>query len=102
MWERLSLLPMLVVMTLAVSGREQETTSPADAKPAIGRVLDQFHDAASKADGTRYFSYLAPEAVFLGTDGTERWTKEEFRAYAEPYFSKGKGWTFVPRDRHVE
>ena len=64
-------------------------------------VLDDFHDAASKADEERYFSHFATEGVFLGTDATERWTVEEFRKYVHPYFSKGKGWTYVPRERRV-
>lgn len=64
-------------------------------------VLDDFHDAAAKADGARYFAHFASGGVFLGTDGGERWTVEEFRRYAEPYFSKGKGWTYRPFDRHV-
>ncbi len=64
-------------------------------------VLDDFHDAASKADEERYFSHFAPEGVFLGTDATERWTVDEFREYVHPYFSKGEGWTYVPRHRHV-
>lgn len=66
-------------------------------------VLDQLHAAASRADGPAYFALYAPEAVFIGTDAGERWTKEEFQAYAEPYFSQGKGWTYTPRPgtRHV-
>jgi hypothetical protein len=39
--------------------------------------------------------------VFLGTDATERWTVDEFRRYAHPYFAKGKAWTFRAHDRHV-
>ncbi len=65
-------------------------------------ILDDFHDAAAKADGSRYFGHFAPDAVFLGTDATERWTLGEFKKFAEPYFSKGKGWTYrlVPGTRH--
>jgi hypothetical protein len=67
-------------------------------------VLDAFHDAASKADEARYFGLFAPEGVFVGTDATEVWTVEAFRAYAHPHFSKGKGWTYVPdrKARRVE
>ncbi|HRD47061.1 MAG TPA: nuclear transport factor 2 family protein [Caulobacter sp.] len=67
----------------------------------IGVVLDQLHAAAAKADGPTYFALYTPDAVFIGTDAAERWTLPQFRAYAEPHFSKGKGWTYVPRDRHV-
>ena len=65
------------------------------------KVLDGFHQAAASADGDKYFSLLSDDAVFLGTDATERWSKVEFYDYAKPYFSKGKGWTYDPRDRHV-
>lgn len=83
------------------------TAGTASAQPpsetaAIGTVLDAFHTAASKADEPAYFDLLAPNAVFLGTDATERWDKTAFRAFAHPYFSQGKGWTFKPRDRHVD
>lgn len=67
----------------------------------IGAVLDDFHDAAAKADGHRYFSYWTNESVFLGTDATERWTGDQFLAFAKPYFDQGKGWTYRPRDRAI-
>lgn len=68
---------------------------------AIGAVLDDFHDAAAKADGERYFRHFAPNAVFYGTDATERWSVDEFKAYAQPIFAKGKGWDYKPTERHV-
>ncbi len=67
----------------------------------IEAVLDDFHLAASEADSERYFGHLAEESVFLGTDITERWTKSEFQGYAEPHFSAGRGWTYVPQMRYV-
>lgn len=67
----------------------------------VETVLDAFHDAAARADEPAYFALLADSAVFLGTDATERWTKEEFLAFARPHFASGKGWRFVPRDRQV-
>lgn len=64
-------------------------------------VLDDWHDAAAKADENRYFAHAAYDFVFLGTDASERWDLASFRAFAHPYFAKGKAWTFVPRDRNV-
>jgi hypothetical protein len=73
-----------------------------DAKvAAIGRVLDQLHAAASRADGKTYFDLFAPDAVFIGTDASERWTMDQFRGYALPLFRQGKGWTYKPRLRHI-
>ncbi len=70
-------------------------------EPGVEAVLDSLHRAAAEADGEMYFSLFAPEAIFLGTDATERWTIEEFRAFALPYFDRESAWTYVPRDRHI-
>jgi ketosteroid isomerase-like protein len=68
---------------------------------AVGVAIDDFHDAAAKADEARYFAHMTETGVFLGTDGTERWTKAEFFAYAHPHFAKGKAWTMRSVSRHV-
>ncbi len=94
----LRLAPLLV---LAVP---HEAAAQAPAPPdtaAVSAVLNDFHDAASKADFQRYFGHFAPGGVFLGTDPAERWTVAQFQGYAKPYFDAGQGWTYVPAVRHV-
>lgn len=68
--------------------------APEGAERAIVALLDGWHDAAARADENAYFSALASDAVFMGTDATERWSKDAFRAYAHPHFAKGKAWAF--------
>jgi ketosteroid isomerase-like protein len=68
---------------------------------AISSVLDHWHEAAAKADFEGYFGYMAPGAVFIGTDATEYWTGEEFKTFAKPYFDKGKAWSFTSVERHI-
>lgn len=68
---------------------------------AAGLVLDALHEAASKADGATYFDLFTPDATYIGTDVTEHWSIAEFRAYAEPYFNRGRGWTYTPRSRSL-
>lgn len=67
----------------------------------VGAVIDDFHAAAAAAKEARYFDHLTEDAVFLGTDATERWTKAEFRAYARPHFQEGKAWTFRATRRTI-
>ena len=74
---------------------------PSAAETVIAQVLDAWHAAAAAADEEKYFSFLAPDAVFLGTDPSERWTRDEFRRYAHPYFAKGSAWSFKPVRRRV-
>ena len=68
---------------------------------AAAATLDAVHKAASEADGPTYFDLFTPDAVYIGTDVTERWTLAEFRAFAEPYFARGRGWTYTPRSRSL-
>ena len=67
----------------------------------VAATIDALHAAASRADGAAYFALFTPDARFIGTDATERWTVSEFRAYAEPYFARGQGWTYTPVERTV-
>lgn len=96
---RLTLLGPLL-LTAACATAPDTMTAPD--LSGIDAVLDDFHAAASEADGERYFGHFTPDGVFIGTDAGERWSVEQFRAYAEPHFSKGKGWTYVPRERNVQ
>lgn len=80
---------------------EARRTPVAEARREVDAALDDFHDAASKADADRYFGHFSPGGVFIGTDPHERWTLAQFREYAAPYFSQGKGWTYTPRERNV-
>ena len=90
---------LLPLSSGCASSRAREPQSRAQ---AVAQVLDDFHDAAARADAHRYFSHFAPEGVFLGTDGSERWDVPAFRAYAHPHFAQGKGWTYRATARHVQ
>ena len=68
---------------------------------AINETLDAFHHAAAHADEEAYFDLIATDGVFLGTDATERWPKQEFRRWAEPFFERDSAWTYKPIERHI-
>jgi ketosteroid isomerase-like protein len=89
---------LLLALLLSCACASVPATS---ATPSINAALDDWHDAAAKADEARYFGAMTPEFVFLGTDASERWEVPAFRSFAHPYFAKGKAWTFVPHDRFV-
>ena len=65
-------------------------------------LLNGLHLDAHKGNFESYFDRYSTDAVFLGTDKTERWTIEEFKAYAKPAFSDGHGWTYSVIERNWE
>jgi ketosteroid isomerase-like protein len=72
-----------------------------DAEQEVIRVLDQLHAAAASSDFETYFGLYAADAIFMGTDQSERWTIDEFKGYAQPRFAAGKGWSYVSTGRNV-
>jgi phosphohistidine phosphatase SixA len=81
----------------ALHAARAETGVAAD----VAFTLDDFHDAAAKGDEAIYFAIFPDDAVFLGTDATERWTGAQFKAFAMPYFERGPAWIYVPLRRWV-
>lgn len=76
-------------------------TAQNELKEKINTILDSWHKAATEANFKNYFDLMADDAIFIGTDATENWTKPEFEAYAKPHFDKGKAWNFTSLERHI-
>ena len=75
---------------------------PGNEHRAIHALLDGLHQDAHTGNFERYFARYTEDAVFLGTDKTERWPIEEFKDYAKPAFEDGHGWTYTLVERHIE
>ncbi|WGK66313.1 nuclear transport factor 2 family protein [Flavobacteriaceae bacterium YJPT1-3] len=96
----------LVIALMMLSCQGQETTEatpvdPVEIKAAVNQVLYNWHKAAAEADFDTYFGLMTKDAVFLGTDATENWTRQEFEAFSKPYFEAGKAWSFTKLERNV-
>ena len=70
-------------------------------KDKISQTLDAWHKAAADAKFDTYFNLMADDAIFIGTDATENWTKPDFKVWAKPFFDKGKTWNFTALERHI-
>jgi len=73
-----------------------------DQQAAIDALIDGLHRDAHEGNFQTYFDRYTPDAVFLGTDKSERWTIEKFKVYAEPAFEDGHGWTYLVKERNWE
>lgn len=88
---------ILALLIVAAAGRAGEPPL----RQSVAATLDAWHAAAAAAQEEKYFSFFTADAVFLGTDATERWTTQQFREFAHPYFARGKAWSFRAVERHV-
>lgn len=70
-------------------------------KNNINTLLNNWHKAAANANYKNYFTKMDSLSVFIGTDATENWNKNEFKAYSKPHFNKGKAWSFKTLERNI-
>ncbi len=68
----------------------------------IDALVNGLHQDAHEGKFDSYFDRYSQDAIFLGTDKTERWTIQEFKSYAEPAFADGHGWTYKVIERNWE
>lgn len=102
---------LLITVLLSCTSEEKHlppepSTDPdeerlAESRVAIAALLDSFNVAAANADYEKYFSYFDEESIFIGTDATENWNKQEFMEWSKPYFDKGKAWNFTALERNI-
>ena len=83
----------IVLLMFSQSGWSQEK---------LDALLDGLHQDAHEGNFQPYFARYSSDAIFLGTDKTERWTIEEFKSYAKPAFEDGHGWTYSVVERNWE
>lgn len=93
------LLPLIACISLGAQDLSKSAVREATA--AVAAVLDDWHAAAAQFEEERYFGHLAPEAVFLGIDERERWSKDEFRKWVHPGFLARQIWDFKATRRSI-
>lgn len=83
--------------------RRQEAciTTDTNLRADLGALIDAWHRAAATADEEGFFGRMTPESVYIGTDASERWKRDELRAWAEKAFDRDSAWDFTPADRHI-
>ncbi|WP_044401633.1 nuclear transport factor 2 family protein [Lacinutrix sp. Hel_I_90] len=75
--------------------------SPEELKAEINVALNDWHKAAAEANFENYFNLMTTDGVFIGTDATENWQNDAFRAFSKPYFDTGKAWDFTAIERNI-
>ena len=83
--------------------RRTDDCPPLTDEPALAELdslLDAWHLAAATADSAAFFGRMSPDGVYLGTDASERWLRDELAAWAAPFFRRDTAWAFTPRERH--
>ncbi|MCH2045511.1 MAG: nuclear transport factor 2 family protein [Saprospiraceae bacterium] len=82
---------------------EKLTEQEQDISKQLNKLLDDWHLAAATADEFAYFGVMSPGAIYLGTDASEKWTREEFSQWAKEKkaFDGDTAWDFRAKNREI-
>ena len=97
-----SIILPIVHLTSLLSAQSTKDVIDADSilTVSVNSFINDWHAQASEADKA-YFDKIAKDGIYIGTDATELWTKDEFYLWGKKYFDRGKAWTFTTIDRNV-
>ncbi|MES2129507.1 MAG: nuclear transport factor 2 family protein [Pseudomonadota bacterium] len=93
---------LIAALFFAASASALAQTPAADAsfKLKVATFIDEWHDDAAHARWA-YFDKMAKNGVYIGTDKSELWSRDEFKAWAKRFFDKGKAWSFKSTKRNI-
>ncbi|MFZ6745874.1 nuclear transport factor 2 family protein [Undibacterium sp. JH2W] len=66
----------------------------------VAQFIDEWHDDAAHAR-LQYFDKMAKDGIYIGTDKTERWSRDEFKIWARRFFERPSAWAFTSFNRHI-
>lgn len=93
---------ILIILGFVLFGcKSSQPISKINQEGEINLILNNWHKAAAEANFNNYFNAMTDDAIFIGTDATENWNKQEFIKFAKPYFDRGKAWSFTSLERNV-
>jgi SnoaL-like domain len=88
------------LVVLAFPALAQGTDNDAAYKQQVGAFIDEWHDDAAHSRQA-FFDKMAPTGVYIGTDKTERWARDELKAWSKPYFARPSAWAFKSLKRNI-
>lgn len=86
-------------LSLGVSSAAHAATD-ATLTREVNAFVDGWHDDAANTR-MAYFDKIAKDGVYIGTDRTELWTRDAFKAWSKKYFDAKAAWTFKATRRNV-
>ena len=88
------------VVFTSVTSMAQAPESDAALKKQVNAFVDEWHDDAAHARQA-YFDKIAAHGIYIGTDKTELWNREQFKAWSKRFFDRKSAWSFKATKRNV-
>lgn len=98
--KKLLVIASVLLLTIACNIAKIDSKSN-NSKQLINQLINQWHRDVTEFNYDDYFNKMTDDAIFVGTDASEVWSKQEFQDFSKPYFDKKQTWDFIPISRNT-
>ncbi len=91
----------IIVLVLIACNNKETPKNSSYTKIVINEILNQWHKDVAEYNYEAYFNKMTNDAVFVGTDASEVWSKQEFQDFSKSHFDKKQTWDFKPVSRNI-
>lgn len=81
--------------------RKGDCRTEIKAEAEIDSLINAWHYAAAIADENAFFGRMTADCIYIGTDATERWLRDELKEWSKKYFDRETAWDFKPLSRNI-
>jgi hypothetical protein len=88
-----------------ITDTRRKTGCLQDAPPLetrLDQLITSWHRAAAVADEDSFFGAMSPAGVYIGTDASERWLRDELREWSKSAFERESAWAFTAKNRKIQ
>ena len=96
-WKEAWTLTIVIALLTALSSKASVWFAMASGE--LVNSIAFLHDAANTRPD--YWDKFAPQGIFIGTDKSEVWTRDQFKAWAKRFWDRKKAWNFTAQKRNV-
>jgi hypothetical protein len=98
--KKLILSACIALFAMSAFAAPAAPATEAATRAQVNAFIDEWHDDAAHAR-LAYFDKMAKDAIYIGTDKTELWNRDQFKAWAKRFFERKSAWAFKATKRHV-
>lgn len=88
-------------ISMITDTRRKSNCPVGNASMAIDSMMNRWHHAAAIADENVFFGSMTSDGIYIGTDASERWLRDELAQWSKKYFDRESAWAFTPLSRTI-
>ncbi len=96
----ISLLLILSIPVFVLQAQSKKAVKYEEQEIVLDQFMDAWHLAAATANAEVFFGMMREDAIYIGTDKSERWLRDELREWAAKAFESESAWTFKATERN--